>query len=62
MIRRVLLVLMLVQLGNYPIAQIVFYLFQSVAFTSYLVFYRPLEDKKQLRMEIFNELMLILAA
>jgi hypothetical protein len=62
MIRRVALVAMLMLLGEYPLAQIVIYMFQSIAFTAYLAYYRPLEDRKQLKIEIFNECMTGLAA
>ena len=61
-LRRVLLVGMLVLLGKYPTAQIIVYMGQALAFCAYLIYYRPLEDLKQMRIEIFNECMVVLAS
>jgi hypothetical protein len=35
---------------------------QALAFCAYLIYYRPLEDQKQMRIEIFNECMVVLAS
>jgi hypothetical protein len=53
---------MLVLLGKYPTAQIIVYMGQALAFCAYLIYYRPLEDQKQMRLEIFNECMVVLAS
>jgi hypothetical protein len=58
----VVLIAMLVLLGKYPTAQIIVYMGQALAFCAYLIYYRPLEDQKQMRIEIFNESMVVLAS
>ena len=35
---------------------------QALAFSAYLIYYRPLEDPKQMKIEIFNECMVVLAS
>ena len=62
MIRRVTLVSMLLILKDYPLAQILIYMAQSIIFTAYILLYRPLEDKKQMKIEIFNECMMVFAS
>lgn len=62
MIRRVTLVSMLLILKDYPLAQILIYMGQSIIFTAYILLYRPLEDKKQMKIEIFNECMMVFAS
>jgi hypothetical protein len=35
---------------------------QSLIFTAYIIIYKPLEDKRQMSMEIFNESMLLMSS
>ena len=62
LIRRAFLVAMLIFLKEYTLLQIVLFNFHQLLFTAYLISYRPLEDPKQCKLEIFNECMVTLAA
>jgi hypothetical protein len=53
---------MLIFLKEYTLLQIVLFNFHQLLFTAYLISYRPLEDPKQCKLEIFNECMVTLAA
>ena len=62
MLRRIFIVLNLMFLGNYPLLQILLFLTQSLAFSVYLFLHQPLEDRRTMNMELFNETMLLFAA
>ncbi len=62
MIRRVYLVAILLYLKNEGLAQIIAYMLQAYVFTMYLYFYRPLENPKQMKIELFNESMILFAS
>lgn len=62
LVRRALLVALVIFLKDYTLLQIFLFNLHQLAFLSYLYTYRPLEDPKQMKMELFNETMLLLAS
>ena len=62
MVRRILVVLNVIFLTDYPNLQIFLFMGQQLAYTLYLFRLRPYEEPKMNRIEMFNELMLLLTS
>ena len=62
MIRRVYLVGVLLCLKEDGLTQIICYMAQSYIYTLYLFYWKPLEDPKQMKIELFNESMILFAS
>jgi hypothetical protein len=62
MIRRVYLVAVLICLKEDGLTQIICYMAQSYIYTLYIFYWKPLEDRRQMKIELFNESMILFAS
>jgi hypothetical protein len=54
--RRLILILGTVNLIDYPSVEIMLYTFLSILYVTYLLYYKPYEEMRVNKLEVFNEL------